>query len=148
TELFLHHELVVEHVLGGGDAAGGLVAHHEAGALVIGADHAHHDERDQKRRVHALPAGRGLDEIGGGHHADQRGGRHVAHGLDVTGRKDRLHVGIAAGTAEVTHLVIERLPVAGQHMLASDDDVDLPGAVTHRGFDLLQLHVVRHQAGG
>ena len=44
-----------------------------AGALVVLADRAHHHERDRERGVDAFLAGRGLDEVGAGHHADQRG---------------------------------------------------------------------------
>ena len=77
---------------------------------------------------------------------------HIAHRLEIAGGQDRLHMGLAAGLAEIAHLVIKRPPVAGQHMLARDDDVDLLRAVAHRSFDFLELQVMRHKprrkAGG
>ena len=54
----------------------------------------------------------------------------------------------AAGLAEVAHLVVECLPVAGEDMFAGDDDVDLGRTVSDRGFDLAQLHVMRDKARG
>ena len=43
---------------------------------------------------------------------------------DVAGGENRLDVRRAAGRAEVAHFVVERLPVAGEHMFARDDDID------------------------
>jgi hypothetical protein len=43
-------------------------------------------------------------------------------------------------------LVVKRLPVLGQHMLAGDDDVDLARAVGDRSLDLAQLHIMRHES--
>ena len=129
------------------DAAGRLVADLEAGALVVFADRAHHHQRHGNGRVDAFLAGRGLDEIGAGHHADPRGLGHVFQRDQVAGGEDRLHVRVAAGLAVGHHLVVQRLPVAGQDVLAGDDDVDLGGAGGHRQFDLAQLGFHAGQAG-
>ncbi len=53
----------------------------------------------------------------------------------------------ARGEAKVAHLVVELEPLAGEHVFARDDDVDLGRAVAHRGFDLLELELVRNQPG-
>ena len=53
----LLHEVEDSSALGGADAARGLEAHRVAGVLVVVADHAHHDEAEGERRVHALLAG-------------------------------------------------------------------------------------------
>ena len=42
-------------------------------------------------------------------------------------------------------LRVKRTPIAGQHMLAGDDDVDLLRAVPDGRLDLLELQVVRHE---
>lgn len=73
--------------------------------------------------------------------------RDVAQRLQVAGRKNSLHMSVTAGGTEIAHLVIECLPVARQHMLAGDDDIDFLGAIGDGGFDLAQLHVMRDQAG-
>jgi hypothetical protein len=53
-----------------------------------------------------------------------------------------------ASVAHRSDLVIKRLPVAGQHMLASNDDVDLVRALIHRICDLGQPQWQRRQPGG
>ncbi len=53
----------------------------------------------------------------------------------------------AAGGAEGPHLVIERLPVAGQHVAARDHDVDLLGPGADTFLDLGHAQVERRQPG-
>ena len=38
---------------------------------------------------------------------------------------------VTAGIAEGADLVVQRLPVAGEHVGAGDHDVDLFGAISH-----------------
>ncbi len=110
-----------------------------ASCLLILANRAHHDEAVWQRRVDRLFAGGGLDEVGSRHHADPAGARHIAQRSQLARRQDRLHVGVATGLAEGAHLVVERPPVAGQHVGARDDDIDLTRARLHRGANLLKL---------
>ena len=55
------------------------------------------------------------------------------------------------GAAGLTHrrdLVVKRLPAAGQHMFAGNDDVDFIGALIDGIADFLKPQVQRHQTGG
>ena len=128
AEFVFHQGEVDQRVLGLGDAACGFVADLEAGAVLVVADGADHGEGDGEGGVDAFLAGRGLDEIGPGHHADEAGAGDVAQGAKFAGGEDGLDVGLAAGFAHVAHFVVERLPVLGQDVAAGDDDVDLPRA--------------------
>ena len=53
-----------------------------------------------------------------------------------------------AGLAHRRDLVVERAPVAAEHMGAGDDDVDLARALADRVADLLEPQLERHEAGG
>ena len=64
---------------------------------------------------------------------------------EFAGAEDGLDVGVAAGFAEGLDLVVERLPVAVQHHVALDDDVDLLGAVGDRGLDLREPGLERRE---
>ena len=55
-------------------------------------------------------------------------------------------MGIAAGRAHLAHLVIERLPVAGQDMPARNDDVDFRRAGCHAFADFGQPQMKRGQS--
>jgi hypothetical protein len=103
AEFVLHHREVNERVLGLGDAAGGFVADLDAGAGFILADRPDHCQRHRQGRVHRFFAGRGLDEIGSGHHADQAGAGDVAQSAKLARREDRFHMRVAAGLAEGAH---------------------------------------------
>src|SRR5258707_12733776 len=48
-------------------------------------------------------------------------------------------MGVAAGLAEGAHLVVERLPVASEHVGARDDDVYLAGAGGDGGANLVEV---------
>ena len=64
----------------------------------------------------------------------------------LAGGEDRLEVGRAAGRAKRPDLVVERRPVAGQHVRAGDDDVDLLRTRLDRGLDLRQPLRKRREA--
>src|SRR5690606_8889925 len=110
------------------------------------ADHADHGEGGLEGGVDLLLAGRGLDEVGAGQHANQRGPGDSGEGREFAGAEDGLDVGVAASGAHGPDLVVEALPVALQHQPALDDDVDLPGAVGDRGLDLLEPGLNRGEA--
>jgi hypothetical protein len=76
----------------------------------------------------ALLAGGRLDEIGAGHHADEAGARDVRERGQLADTEDGLEVRGPARVAEGAHLVVERGPVAGEHVRARDHHVDLRGA--------------------
>src|SRR5919201_58880 len=121
AQLLLHERQPVERLPGRADAAGRLEADAPAGALVVVADGACHHQPDRQRGVDALLAGRGLDEVGAGHHADEARLADIAQGPQLAGGQDGLEMGRATRGAEVAHLVVERLPVAPQHVCARDD---------------------------
>ncbi len=79
------------------------------------------------------------------HHAR---GIDVAQGLEVPRAEDRLEMRRSAGLAHRRDLVVERAPVAAEHMGAGDDDVDLARALADRVADLLEPQLQRHEAGG
>ncbi len=54
---------------------------------------------------------------------------------------------LAAGPPVGAHLVVQRLPVPGEHMLAGDHDVDFARAGGDREFHLAQLGFKARQAG-
>ena len=56
-------------------------------------------------------------------------------------------MGVAAGIAEGAHLVVERLPIAGEDVGAGDDDVDLGGAGSDRGFNFGDALLERRKPG-
>ena len=61
------------------------------------------------------------------------GPRDVAQRLEVAGGQDRLQMRIAAGGADRRDLVVERAPVAGQHMLRAVMTMSISrGAVADR----------------
>ena len=146
AELLLYQRQIGQRILGGGDAPGGLVADDMAGHFAIIADGAQHHQCHRQRGVGALLAGGGLDEIGAGHHRHPRGTSDVAQGLQVAGGEDGLHMRGAAGFPAGLHFVVERGPIAGQDVLAGDDDVDLFGAIGDGRLDLLQPRGKRRQA--
>jgi hypothetical protein len=137
-QLLLHEDQPGEGVLGGANAAGGLEAHLHASALPVGPDGPDHGDPDGERGVDGLLAGGRLHEIGAGHHADQAGLVDVSEASELTGGEDGLDVGVAAGVPEGAYLVVERLPIAQEHVGARDDDVDLAGARLDRCPDLGQ----------
>ena len=55
---------------------------------------------------------------------------------------------LAAGGAHLLCFLIERLPVAGEHVAAGDDDVDFLGAGLHGFGDLGEAGFQRREAGG
>ena len=146
AQFLLHQELIVEHVLCRRDSAGRLEADLVAGALLIHPDHPQHRERHRQRRIHALLAGGRLDEVGAGHHADHRCLGDVAECLEIARSQNRLQMRVAAGRTKIRDLRVKRAPIAGQHMLAGDDNVDLLRTIPDGRLDLLQLQVVRHEA--
>src|SRR6476661_2572331 len=77
AQLFFHQDQPVKRLLGRANAACWLKTDAIAGRLLILADRAHHHEAVGQRRVDRLFAGRGLDEVGSGHHADPTGARRV-----------------------------------------------------------------------
>ena len=56
----------------------------------------------------------------------------VAQRPEIAGGENRLQMRRPAGFAHRRDLVVERLPVAVEHMCAGDDDVDLARAVLDR----------------
>src|SRR6185312_3424382 len=146
SQLFLHQELVVEHVFCRRYPPGWLEADLVAGTFMVGPDHPQHCERNRQRRVNAFLAGGGLDEISPRHHADQRCPGDVAQRFEIARRQDGLEMGVATGRTKVLYLAVESTPITDKHVFACDDDVDFPSAVVHRGFNLPQLEIVRHKA--
>ena len=134
--------------LGGADAARGFEADRHAGALSVLADGAHHGERDGQSGVDGFLAGRGLDEVGAGHHRHPTGARDVAQGHQVAGAEDGFHVHGAAGVLEGSDFVIKSVPVAVEDVGAGDDDVDLRGASFDGAANLLDALGERREAGG
>src|SRR5205085_11978610 len=90
--------------------------------------------------------GRGLNEVRACQHADKRGAGDVVEGSEVAGAQDGLDMGVAASFAEGANLLVERLPVAIEHHLALDDDVDLFSAGSDGLLDLAELGVERREA--
>ena len=142
-EFFLDERQVGQRILGLGNPACGLVADAVAGAVEIVADGADHHEGDRQCRIDAFLAGRGLDEVGPGHHADQRSPRDIAQRAEFAGGEDGLDMGFSAGLAKGAHLVIEGLPIAGEDMTAGDHDVDFRGPGFDAGLDFGEAQVER-----
>ena len=61
-------------------------------------------------------------------------------------------MGRPASLAEIPHLVIERLPVSGQHVLTGDDDINFLSPIPDRSLNLLELQIMgnesRRKSGG
>ena len=57
-------------------------------------------------------------------------------------------MGMAARLAHLAHLVVKGAPLALEHMLAGDDDIDLVGAGFHRIADFSEANGERRQPGG
>src|SRR6267378_477874 len=137
TQLFLHQDEPVERLFGLADPARRLEPDGVTGALVVVADLPRHDHADGEGRVHRFFAGGRLDEVGAGHHGDLAGARHVHERREVARAEDDLHVGVAACLPESAHLVVQRLPRAGQGVRARDHHVDLLRTRGDRRPDLL-----------
>ena len=73
-------------------------------------------------------AGRGLDEVGAGEHAEPGGPAHVVVGDELAGLQDDLEVRVAAGLLDGDDLVEHLEVAAGQEGAAVDHHVDLVGA--------------------
>ena len=126
AEFFLHQGLPGHGLLGFADAARRFETDLVAGALQVFTDGAHHHEADFQRGVGGFLAGGGLDEVRAGHHGHQTGLVDLLERAQFAGGKDGLHVGgLAAGRAELLEFIVKGLPVAGQHVVAGDDHVDL-----------------------
>src|SRR4029453_4572168 len=66
AERLVDHHQVLDGLLGGADAAGGLHADHAAGAVVEVADRLQHDQGHREGGGGLDLAGGGLDEVGAG----------------------------------------------------------------------------------
>ena len=111
AEFLLHQGEVGEGILGLGNSAGRLVPDPETGSFVVVADLADHGQADGQGRVHAFLAGRSLDEIRPGHHADEGSPGDVPKGAQFPGCEDGLYMSVPAGFTECFHLVVEGLPI-------------------------------------
>ena len=136
-----------QRIFGFGDAACGFVADLDTGAVIIVADRAQHGQGDRQGGVDGFLAGRGLDEIGTRHHADERGAGDVSERAEFAGREDGFHMGIATSGAHFLGLIVEGLPVLGQDMAARDDDVDLARASLHTCADLGDAQGIGREPG-
>src|SRR5690625_2402612 len=56
-------------------------------------------------------------------------------------------MGLAAGFAEGSDLIVEGRPVAGQNMRSGDDDIYLLGAIGDRGLDLGEAGLEGRESG-
>ena len=146
-QLVLHEREIHQRVLRLRDPARGLVAHPEPGPRVIVPDRTDHRQAHREGRVHALLAGRGLDEIRSRHHAHQRRLRHIAKRPQFPRGEDRLHMRLPASLPEGPHLVVKRLPVPRQHVPPRNHDVDLARPRLHALPDLGHPQVERRQPG-
>ena len=90
---------VLDRVLGGLDATGGLDADHLAGGLAEVADGLEHDQRDRQGRGRLHLAGRGLDEVAAGQHREPGRPADVVVGLQLAGLHDHLEVRTRVGAA-------------------------------------------------
>ena len=72
----------------------------------------------------------------------------VAQRLQIARAEDRLQMRRPAGLAHRRDLVVERAPLAAEHMSAGDDDVDLARALADRVADLVEPQLQRREAGG
>jgi hypothetical protein len=52
---------------------------------------------------------------------------------------------VAQKKHSLTHLLVQLLPVALEHMLARDDNVNLPGTLRHSPFNLCQAHPAKEE---
>ena len=148
AELLLHEGQIGEGVLGLGDSARGFVADPETRLLMVLPDLADHGQAHGQGGVDAFLSGGSLDEVGPGHHADEGGPGDVPEGAQFARCEDGLDVGLSTGFAEGLHLVVEGLPVLGEHVAPGDDDIDLPGSRPHRFPDLGEAQRVGGQSCG
>jgi hypothetical protein len=105
AELLLHHHQVVQGLLAGADAAGGLHGDHLPGLQVVVADGVQHHQGHLHggRRVDLARAG--LDEVGPGGDGDVAGQTHLVVGAELAGFQDHFQAGIAAGLLDGGDLV-------------------------------------------
>ena len=135
TEFLLHEDEPVEGLLRRTDTAGGLESHFVTGARSEVANHARHHQTHGQRGVTGFLAGAGFDKIGTGHHGHLTGPSDVRERSELAHAENGLQVGFAAGVAECTHFVVQRLPVSREHVRARDHDIDFGGASRHRRMD-------------
>ena len=147
AEFLLHQGEVGEGILGLGNSAGRLVPDPETGSLVVVADLTDHGQADGQGRVHAFLAGRSLDEIGPGHHADEGSPGDVPQGAQFPGCEDGFYVSVPAGFTECFHLVVEGLPILREHVAPGNHDVDLLGPGLDRFSDFRKAERIGRQAG-
>ena len=141
AQFFVNQQQPIEGLFGGTDAPGGLKADDMPGLLLKIANRPHHHQADGQGGVDRLFARRCFDEIGAGHHADQRGPRHIRKSPQFTGGQNSFQMRITTHSAVRTHLVVECLPVGVEHVAARDDDVDFLGTGRHRQFDFAQARL-------
>src|SRR5690348_16169468 len=125
AELVLHEIHVLEHVLGAANTTCWFEANGVSCLLLVLADHPRHHQREGERRIHAFLPRRRLDEVRSCLHRDDARARDLVERRQLDRGENRLHVRVATGVTKCLHLVVERVPVAGEHVGARDDDVDL-----------------------
>src|SRR6478735_5801527 len=132
ADLVDHHE-VLDGVLGGLDAAGGLDADHLPGLVAEVADRLEHDQGDREGGCGLHLAGGGLDEVAARHHREPARAPDVVVGLQLTGLEDHLEVGAGAvgpgaRLLDLGDLLVDVEVAPGEERAAVDDHVDLVGA--------------------